>query len=86
MLKSHAVPLDDPHISPVMRSYIEMKGFKLREIAVPGAEPYLFVIGVENNDTFELGYELFCTISQKFYADELKRAEEKMLNEKWKGA
>lgn len=86
MLKSHAVPLDNPRISPVMRSYIEMKGFKLREIAVPGAEPYLFVIGEEGGEPFELGYELFCTISRSFYPEELKRAEEKMLNEKWKGA
>lgn len=86
MLKSHDIPLDDSRISPVMRSYIDAKGFKLREITAPGEEPYLFVIGEEGGELFELGYELFCVISGTFYPDGVKRAEEKMLNEKWKGA
>lgn len=86
MLKSREIPLNDPRITPVMRSYIGAKGFKLREIAAPGEEPYLFVIGEEGGEPFELGYELFCVISGAFYSDEFKQASERILNEKWEGA
>lgn len=60
------IPLTDPRVSPQMRRYLQTKGFCLKEYG-----GFLTVIGEEGGRPVELGYELFCTLTKSFYADEL---------------
>ena len=60
------VPLTDPRVSRQMRRYLQAKGFCLKEY-----DGFLTVIGEEGGGPVELGYDLFCTITKVFYADEL---------------
>lgn len=60
------IPLTDPRISPQMRGYLKEKNFSLKEYG-----GHLTVIGEEGGELVELGYELFCIITRRFYAAEL---------------
>ena len=60
------IPLTDPRISPLMQRYLQKKGFCLKEF-----HGFLMVIGEEDGEMLEMGYDLFCAITQTYYADEL---------------
>ena len=66
MGKGVDVPLTDPRISPQMRAYLFKKGFRLKEY-----DGLLMVLGEEGGGSVELGYELFCAVARRYYADEL---------------
>lgn len=65
MVRVVDVPLTDPRISPQMRAYLFKKGFRLKEY-----NGLLMVLGEEGGESVELGYELFCAVTRRYYADE----------------
>ena len=65
MGKGVDVPLTDPRISPQMRAYLFKKGSRLKEY-----NGLLMVLGEEGGESVALGYELFCAVTRRDYADE----------------
>ena len=65
MVRVVDVPLTDPRISPQMRAYLFKKGFRLKEY-----NGLLMVLGEKGGESVELGYELFCAVTRRYYADE----------------